>query len=371
MKKRMAKDKAARLFADGVILPIDIHNDRHVIVIDMGTESTRVDAFNQDLHRCYHQFFSNKKLLIENKKKELHLCESSLKELCTFIDTHVAAIRAHYPKDADIPVCMVATEIIRRLPENAQAKLTKHLSSHAGVDLQILTGHEEVELYAEAIHIFWPNAAGRIIHLGHGSLDIAEFDIIGKIYKSRTLPYGMNTPAKNMDDIFMEVDASDSVNTYLCGKVMRNMIIHLFGEQAKGGMAEAEKSFLFSKELLLPAVKQPSTRSQKKNRAKNAISKSGQDSVLQNKLSGMAGSHQMIRLPKKNSEFGYPYRILNGFLQMDQKVKLCIVVSRGMREALAARLFKNKMGFYPNPSGVYIPKVQTPVTDAHGKFPAQ
>lgn len=328
MRKQKAKTSRKGIFVDSVTLPIDTANDKHVIVIDIGSESTRVDAYNQNLFRCYHMVFPNKGLIVKDKK-QFHLNKKKFRELREFIESHVEAIRAHYPADAEIPLRMIATEIVRQLPEAQQLKLQK-IARRMGVELDILSGKQEIQYYAEAIRLFWPNAFGRVLHVGHGSLDIAEMGKDGVIVESYTFPHGMHSPAPKLDDIFTEVRAMKSSGIYLCGKVMREMTKEVFGVDAAMNIKGGEKGHFFNPTQFEESI------------------------PLRTMFNG-----------KHKAGFSYPIKIVRHLLSHDVSAKHCITVSRGMREAIAAQLFRDHLGISPNPLNIFIPQVQTPIADAH------
>ncbi len=331
VRRRRAKTHP---FSDAVVKPLDIHKDRHVIVIDMGTESTRVDAFNQDIHRCYHQTFSNKNLIVKKSGKK-HLDDSVFAKLCDFVHEHLQAIRQHYPKDTQIPICMVGTEIIRKLPNEEQEKLKKKLKAETGVDLQIISGAEEIQLYAEAIRIFWPNAKGCVIHIGHGSLDVTGMDADGKASRSLTFPHGMHHPATDaeIETIMPEIKQKDQKAIFLCGKALRQMARYAFGIAADSSMMGSTGSFHFTPK---------------------EFSRHYEMLVKQHHC--------------KKEDFSYPAKIIYRMLQLNPKLTNLYVISRGMREALAVRLFEKHMAFRPNPSSVFVPDFKPSTADAQGNL---
>lgn len=293
-------------------------------VVDIGTKSARADLYNGNgSRRISHHTFDNKDLVTVNSNGEAQINMNRVSNLCDWIGATFGYFQDICTnKHGAFLKHAVATEILRQLNENDRQRVVQRFQDVLDLELRIITGAEEVSLYAKAALPVIPkpfDESGFVVaHLGHGSFDIAYANKDGEIVSSRTSHYGLLNRSDAVDAVVYEAIEemrTDGIHMAaricLCGSALRDFMSALRREPYPGSKTTTSNSdapILIKREEFL-------------NRCE----------PLQ----------RIWHLG--NTDSFYCYQLLGALVESLPRMRSLIVAPDGMRQVLARELIENRV----------------------------
>jgi hypothetical protein len=209
-------------------------------VLDLGTGATRLEILDANgMPIRPHKKVLNDGLFIPGKPHWTFDAER-LEELRKIFHREINIARHQYP---NISIQMVATQGARNLSKADRKKFQAQFNIPGAGNLKIITGEEESHLCAEAVSANMPGVGGLSVHMGNGSLDLAQLQANGNIPVCVTRPDGLTSQRSNILPIIndMRITCPQGLPIHATGTTFSNIIKEL----AKSDPSEFSKAKKF------------------------------------------------------------------------------------------------------------------------------